>query len=87
VLMSGCSWRSIPERYPKASTVYYYFSKWRDDGNWKRIHDHLVAWVRVSANREASPSAASLDSQTVPTAVMVSETVGYDAGKKRMQSR
>jgi putative transposase len=85
--MSGCSWRSIPERYPEASTVYYYFCKWGDDGSWKRIHDHLVAWVRVSANREASPRAASLDSQTLPTAVMVSETVGYDAGKKRMQSR
>ena len=50
-------------------------------GSWKRTHDHLALWVRVSENREPSPCAASLDSQSVPTAVMVDEAVGYDAGK------
>jgi len=71
-----------PTDYPSYSTVYYYFRKWRDDGSWKRIHDHLVQWVRVTEARDPSPSAASLDSQTVPTAVMVHAAVGYDAGKK-----
>ncbi len=51
------------------------------DGSWKRIHDHLVQCVRVTEDRNPSPSAASLDSQTVPTAVMVHEAVGYDGGK------
>jgi transposase len=82
VLVSGCAWRLIPKEYPPSSTVYYYFSKWRKDGSWKRIHDHLVEWVRVAQDRDASPSVASLDSQTVPTAVMVNNTIGYDAGKK-----
>lgn len=82
VLVSGCAWRLLPKEYPPYSTVYYYFRKWRKDGSWKRIHDHLVQWVRVTEDHLASPSAASLDSQTVPTAVMVHETVGYDAGKK-----
>lgn len=82
VLVSGCAWRLLPKQYPPYSTVYYYFRKWRDDGSWKRIHDHLVAWVRVSDNREPSPSAASLDSQSVPSAVMVDHAVGYDAAKK-----
>jgi hypothetical protein len=41
-----------------------------------------VQWVRVDADRDSSPSAASLDSQTVRSAVMVHEAVGYDAGKK-----
>ncbi len=82
VLISGCSWRLLPNDYPPYSTVYYYFRKWRDDGTWKRIHDHLVQWVRVDANRESSPTAASLDSQTVSTAVMVHQAVGYDGGKK-----
>jgi hypothetical protein len=36
----------------------------------------------VSQDRDPSPSVASVDSQTVPTAVMVGESVGYDAGKK-----
>lgn len=81
VLVSGCAWRLLPNEYPPYSTVYYYFRKWRIDGSWKRIHDHLVQWVRVMENRVPSPSAASLDSQTVPTAVMVHEAVGYDGGK------
>jgi putative transposase len=72
----------LPKHYPPYSTVYYYFRKWRDDGSWKRIHDHLVQWVRVSENRDSTASAASLDSQTVPSAVMVNEAVGYDSGKK-----
>ena len=72
----------LPNDYPPYSTVYYYFRKWRDDGSWKRIHDHLVQWVRVDANRNSNPTAASLDSQTVPTSVMVYQAVGYDGGKK-----
>lgn len=82
VLVSGCAWRLLPSEYPPYSTVYYYFKKWRDDGSWKRIHDHLMQWVRVCEDRFASPSAASLDSQSVPTAVMVEQEVGYDAHKK-----
>ncbi len=81
VLVSGCAWRLLPKEYPPYSTVYYYFRKWRDDGSWKQIHDHLVQWVRVSEDRNPTPSAASLDSQTVPTAVMVQQAVGYDGGK------
>lgn len=82
ILVSGCAWRLMPKEYPPSSTVYYYFSKWCKDGSWKRIHDHLVTWVRVAEDRDPSPSVASIDSQTVPTAVMVSNSVGYDAGKK-----
>jgi transposase len=82
VLVSSCAWRLMPKEYPPSSTVYYYFSKWRNDGSWKRINEHLVEWVRIAQDRDPSPSVASIDSQTVPTAVMVSDSVGYDAGKK-----
>jgi len=81
VLATSCAWRLLPHDYPPYSTVYYYFRKWQNDGSWKRIDDHLVQWVRVDQDREPSPSAASLDSQSVPTAVMIHEAVGYDAGK------
>ena len=82
VLTTGCAWYLLPKDYPHYSHVYYYFRKWRDDATWKRIHDHLVEWVRVVEDRAASPSAGSLDSQSVPTAVMVNEAVGYDGGKQ-----
>lgn len=82
VLVTGCAWRLLPKEYPPYSTVYYYFRQWRDDGTWKRLHDALFAQVRQTAGRDISPSAASLDSQSVPTAVMVKESVGFDGGKK-----
>jgi putative transposase len=56
VLMSGCAWYLLPKDYPPYSTVYYYFREWRKNGTWKRIHDHLVEWVRVSEERSSSPS-------------------------------
>jgi|ERR1035438_1628972 transposase len=29
LLKSGCQWRMIPAEFPKWSTVYSYFAKWR----------------------------------------------------------
>lgn len=45
------------------------------------IHDRLREWVRVDNDRAASPSEAIIDSQSVKSAAMVSEQVGFDAGK------
>jgi transposase len=38
VLVAGCAWRLLPSTYPPASTVYYYFRKWRNDGTFKCPH-------------------------------------------------
>lgn len=82
LLMSGCAWALLPEDFPPYSTVYYYFRQWRKDGTWKRVHDHIVEWVRVVDDRPKTPSAGALDSQSVPSAVMLNQSVGYDGGKK-----
>lgn len=42
----------------------------------------LCLWVRVAALSEPSPSEAAVDSQSVETATMISQEVGYDAGKQ-----
>jgi len=41
----------------------------------------LREWVRLDHEREASPSEAIIDSQSVKSAAMVSKQVGFDAGK------
>jgi putative transposase len=82
VLCQGCIWRGLPGDFPPWQTVYGYFWRWSQDGTWLKIHDKLYQWVRVAAGREPSPSEAAVDSQSVETATMISQDVGYDAGKK-----
>ena len=82
LLTQGCTWRNLPGDFPAWQTVYSYFRHWRNDGTWVKMHDRLRAWVRVDNHRAVSPSEAIVDSQSVKNAAMVSEAVGYDAGKQ-----
>ena len=67
VMRSGCSWRMLPHDLPPWKTVYDYFRQWRLDGTWERINTALREKLRVTLGREATPSAAIIDSQTVKT--------------------
>ena len=68
VLSTGCQWRAIPKDLPPRSTVHGYFDLWTWDGTIQRIHHELYVRCREDAGREASPSAAIIDSQSVKSA-------------------
>jgi putative transposase len=82
ILCAGCAWRMLPSDFPHWKTVYHYFRTWRTDGTWERMNHKLHQWVRVSEGREASPSAAMLDSQPVKIATPAAIEVGYDSAKQ-----
>src|SRR3954468_23622022 len=67
VLRGGIPWRLMPTDLPPWPTVYRWFAAWRDDGLFETIHHALVMSDRARVGREASPSAAIVDSQWVKT--------------------
>lgn len=81
VLKGGVGWRLLPQNFPPWKTVYHVFRAWSRDGTWAALNDALRVCVRVDAGRNAQPSAAIVDSQSVKSDGH-GGTVGYDAGKK-----
>jgi transposase len=68
ILGTGFQWRAIPKDLPPRSTLYDYFDLWEWDGTLERILDALYVKCREQAEREASPTAAIIDSQSVKSA-------------------
>ena len=68
VLSTDCQWNALPKDLPPKSTVYDYFDLWDWDGTLERIHYELYIAIRDQEGREASPSAAVIDSQSAKAA-------------------
>jgi transposase len=69
VVRTGCQWRHLPPPplFPPWPTVYGYFRAFTAAGVWESMRHHLVMLVREQEGREASPTAAIIDTQSVKT--------------------
>lgn len=67
ILRTSSQWRAMPHDLPPWQTVYYYFRRWRNAGIWEQMHTAVREQTRRQLGREATPSAAILDSQSVKT--------------------
>jgi len=65
---TGCQWASLPKDLPPRSAVNDNFRRWDYDVTLDRIHYALYVKCRELAEREASPTAAVIDSQSVKSA-------------------
>ena len=69
LLRTGCPWRYLPRgAFPPRSTVYNIFRQFQRDGAWEGIWEELHMALRETLGREASPSAAIIDSQSLKAA-------------------
>lgn len=67
VLKTGCQWGNLPGDFPPYSTVFDYYNQWRKYKVWQAMNEALREKVRQAEGREATPSAAILDSQSIKT--------------------
>ena len=80
LVRSGCGWRMLPVHFGAWRTVYGWFRELARRFLFQTIHDVALMLDRAFAQREPSPSAAVIDSQSVKAPQ--GKTRGYDGAKK-----
>lgn len=86
VVKTGCQWRQLPANFPPWKTVHEQFRVWRDDGTWERAGRVLREQGRRSNGRNAAPTVAILDSQSVKTTGKGGRVVTTRARRSRAAS-
>ena len=79
---NGCKWRDLPHDFPPYTTVANFYYTAIRSGLWEKIRAALVERVRTQAGRNAGPSYAIIDSQSVKT-TSAAEERRIDGGKKQ----
>ena len=77
----------IPKDFAPWESVYYYFSKWKNEGVIEELLDTLRSKVRIMSGRNESPSLGIIDSRSVKTSHHVDSDRGLDGNKKAKERK
>jgi transposase len=80
LVRTGCGWEMLPHDFPPWQTVYWWFRALMRRFLFRTIHDLAVMVDRERAGREASPTAAVIDSQSVNAPLVVTSTTADSTG-------
>ena len=83
-LRAGSAWRLLPHGFPPWQTVYYYLRRWQAEGVWATVNHTLLMADRERTGREASPSAAIIDSQSIRSADQKGDSKASMRARKSM---
>ena len=83
IVKTGVQWRMLPSDFAPWQTVYYYFSKWKNEGLLEEIFDTLRGIVRRLSGREESPSLGIIDSRSVRTSHHIDGQRGMNRRKQK----
>jgi transposase len=87
LIRAGCPWRMMPNDLPPWHAVQQQTQRWVRAGCFEHIAADLRLLLRSSADRNATPSAAILDSRTLQSTPESGGRAGYDGAKKRKGSK
>jgi transposase len=82
---TGCQWRMLPNDFPPYTAVESFYRRARQSGKWDVLLQRLVEASRIKQGRNACPSYALIDSQSIKTN-SAAKGRGIDGGKKSQRA-
>lgn len=83
LVRAGSTWRMLPHDFPRWEAVYQQTQRWIKAGCFQAITDDLRLVLRLAQGRNAQPSAAIFDSQTLQSTPESGHRAGYDGHKRK----
>ena len=83
LVKTGCPWRDLPHDLPPWEMVYQPTQRWLRADVFARMAQDLRELLRLAAGRSAQPTAAILDSRTLPSTPESGARAGYAGAKRR----
>jgi transposase len=87
IIRAGAPWRMMPNDLPPWTVVYQQTQRWLKAGVFEAMAHDLRALLRLAEGRQATPSAAILDSRTLQSSPESGARAGYDGAKRKQGSK